>query len=480
MEDKINPFKQLDYITLLVYILLVAVGWFTIASATYEMENAPLLDFSGRAGAQLIWIGATLLIGGALMFIDLNLIKSSSFYLYVLMLFVLLLTIFIAPEIKGSRSWIAIGSFRIQPAEFSKMVTAMALAAWMARYEFDLRNRKEFFVAVLICFAPILLIIGQNETGSAVAFFGLILVFYREGLSALYLLLITFVASFVILSIRFSGENIGGTNLGLLFCFSLLYIVSAILALRYVRVRRLWILCLGIPVVSAIGFGIASFFMPVNWAWVPISSGIIFAIIGGLNYLFRRHLPSLLIVGFMLSSVVIYSSVDYFFYNILQPHQQIRIRSSLGMEDDPKGIGYNVNQSKIAIGSGGLLGKGFHNGTQTKLKYVPEQETDFIFSTIGEEQGFVGASAVLLLFLFLVWRLLIVADRQSTIYGRVYGYSVASFFIIHIVINIGMVLGITPVIGIPLPFFSYGGSSMLSFSLLIFLLLKIDSANKPH
>ncbi|MDO4789508.1 MAG: rod shape-determining protein RodA [Porphyromonas sp.] len=480
MEDRINPFKQLDYLTLLIYVLLVAVGWLTISSATYEIDNAPLLDFSGRAGAQLVWIGATLLIGGALMFIDLNLIKSASFYLYVLMLLVLLLTIFIAPEIKGSRSWIAIGSFRIQPAEFSKMITAMGLAAWMARYEFDLRNKKEFLVAALICFAPILLIIAQNETGSAVAFFGLILVFYREGLSALYLLLITFVATFVILAIRFSEETIGTTNIGLLLCFSLLYIVAVIMALRYIRVQKLGLLCLGIPFISGIGFGIASFFLPINWAWIPISSCILLALAGVSNYLFRRHLPSILIVAFMLSSAAIYSSVDYFFYNILQPHQQIRIRSSLGMEDDPKGIGYNVNQSKIAIGSGGLFGKGFHNGTQTKLKYVPEQETDFIFSTIGEEQGFIGASAVLLLFLTLVWRLLIVADRQSTIYGRVYGYSVASFFIFHIVINIGMVLGITPVIGIPLPFFSYGGSSMLSFSLLIFLLLKIDAANKPH
>lgn len=475
MEKKSNWISNIDWGMVAIYLLLVVVGWFSIVSATSEPGQVNFIDLEGRAGAQLMWVGITFLCGIFIFFVDTNFIKSSSWFFYGLMLVILAVTIVVAPDIKGSRSWLVIGPIRLQPAEFAKITTAMALAAWMARYDFDISKKRDLIISLVIFMVPVVLIILQSETGSAIAFFSLLLVLYREGLRGLYLVLLAYLAVLVVLSIRFAGISWGLTDADAVVCFTFILLVASILAISYFKTRKLWLYILLGWVVLSVGGLIYSHFKPFDWSLVPLIGLVVFSVYCLLKFLIRRNYSHLLVLLLVVASIGVHSSVDYFFYNVLQPHQQVRIRVTLGLEDDPRGTGYNVNQSKIAIGSGGLKGKGFQNGTQTKLKYVPEQETDFIFSTVGEEQGFRGAATVLLLFLLFVWRLLRIAERQPTIYGRVFGYSVASYFIFHIIINIGMVLGLTPVIGIPLPFFSYGGSSFLSFSLLLFILLKIDS-----
>lgn len=478
-EKKFRLIHNIDWTTVLVYVLLVVFGWLTITSATNDMDVVNLFDPGGRSGAQLVWMGVTFVIGFALFLMDIRFLKAVSWPFYLLMLIVLALTIFVAPDIKGSHSWLVIGAFRMQPAEFAKISTAMAMAAWMSRYEFNIKNAKDFFVSLLIFLIPMGLIILQSETGSALVFAALILVLFREGLSSVVLFLMAYIAVLVILSLRFANIYWGPTDAHQVVCYTYILFVSSVLILRYLPVGKSLIRSLSI--FWGLLFLLGTFIVlwsELNLAYLAIG-GLIVLSFALIVFSFWKHFKAgFLIFSLIILSVGSYSSVDYFFYQVLQPHQQVRIRTALGLDDDPQGAGYNVNQSKIAIGSGGLTGKGFHKGTQTKLKYVPEQETDFIFSTIGEEQGFIGTTIVLLLFFFLVARLLALAERQTNVYALVYGYSVASFFIFHVVVNIGMVLGLTPVIGIPLPFFSYGGSSMLSFSLLIFMMLKLDAERK--
>ncbi|MDQ3192952.1 MAG: rod shape-determining protein RodA [Bacteroidota bacterium] len=414
MRSKKGIVSQIDWITVLLYILLVFMGWINIYAAVYNDEHQSIFDLSQNYGRQLIWIISSVLLFGIILTIDAEFYTTFAYPIYGITLLVLISVIFFGVEINGSRSWFAVGDFRIQPAEFAKFATCLALSKYLSNINIKMENINTKLIAGLIILLPPLIIIGQNETGSALVFGAFVFVLYREGLSGNYLLL------------------------------GLLTVTLFIFALLFDKI-------------------------------------ILVSILGGISLimvlLVKKKASKVIpvILFFLISSSLVYS-VDYLFETKLQPHQKKRIDVLLGKETDLKGAGYNVNQSKIAIGSGGLTGKGFLQGTQTKYSFVPEQSTDFIFCTIGEEWGFLGSTLVIALFITLLIRLLIIAERQRSPFSRIYGYGVASIIFFHMVINIGMTIGLAPVIGIPLPFFSYGGSSLWSFTILLFIFLKLDSS----
>jgi len=475
----VNVWRQVDWITICIYVLLVICGWFSICGASFEVGQIDFFSFDSRTGKQLIWIVCSLGLGFVLLMIEDRFYELFSYPIYIAMMLLLLVTIFVAKDVKGSHSWLQLGPISLQPAEFAKFATALCLSRFIDNYGFDISKPKFSIRLVLAIFLPLLLIIAQKETGSALVYAAFFLVFYREGMPGAILFVGVSAVVYFVIGIRFQEE---------LFCLettSIGYYAVLVLVLFFSyglmivnNIRRNEALRLGIYSLCIL---IASYLVAINL--VPfdqvytIGVLIVFLVIYLLyNWLAQRVLSFFFIALFTLGSVGFLYSANYVFTDVLEYHQRTRIKVLLGMIEDIKKAGYNVNQSKIAIGSGGLSGKGFLNGTQTKLNYVPEQDTDFIFCTVGEEQGFVGSSFVLLLYLTFILRLLSLAERQPTTFGRVYGYSVLSIFLFHLFINVGMVLGLTPVIGIPLPFFSYGGSSLWGFTLLLFIFLRIDAA----
>lgn len=479
-KDK-SLWKRIDWWTVAIYFVLVAFGWISICGASYDYGDPDFLDFSTRAGKQLVWIGASFILGFVLLMLEDRLFDTYAYLVYAVLVFVLFCTIFNPHVIKGSRSWLVLGPLRIQPAEFAKFATALALAKYMGEYTFSISRYRDFLACLAIIMIPMLLIVCQKETGSALVYFAFFLVLYREGMTGSILFAGICLVVYFIVGIRFSAEIMPDTftSYGEFSVLSLILIFSASLVNTYCKnaVAVKYILLVGGgTMLLALLFSLYVIPFDVsNVQWIVTA-----ALVGYLLFLFlsERLRTYLYIIVFTIGSAAFFLSADYVFNNVLEPHQQIRIKVLLGMEDDPTGAGYNVNQSKIAIGSGGFLGKGFLNGTQTKLKYVPEQDTDFIFCTVGEEEGFVGASAVIVLFALLINRLITLAERQTSRFARVYGYSVLSIFFFHLFVNVGMVLGITPVIGIPLPFFSYGGSSLWGFTILLFVFLRIDAARE--
>lgn len=474
--------KYVDWFTVIIYILLVTAGMISIYAASYDFDHANMLSFAEFSGKQFRWIGLSLGLGLVLLLIDVRVYENYAYVIYVAVLLLLLITIFIAPDIKGSRSWLVLGPMSLQPAEFGKFATALCLAKLFSSYNFVLNaSKKNYIRALLIIFLPVILILGQKETGSALVYLSLFFVLYREGMSGLVLLAALCAVVFFVVAVKFTGSLLLGIPVGQAAVFIMIMVlVVAMLAIycKHFEAARnvfLWYAGTGIIVTILSMTGIS----------VPGTVYFLFAIGVSLVYcillMFKTKARNLIItVGAAVISVVFLFSVNYAFTSILQPHQQMRIKVALGIEEDLRGAGYNVNQSKIAIGSGGIWGKGFLNGTQTKLKYVPEQHTDFIFCTIGEEEGFLGAAGVVVLFLILILRIISIAERQPTVFGRVYAYCVASYIIFHIAINIGMVIGLCPVIGIPLPFFSYGGSSLWGFTFLLFILLRIDASRRER
>ncbi len=469
-------FKNLDYVTVLLYLVLIVIGWLTIYAASYDIQLDGKITLEGRITSQLVWMGVSFGAALATLLLDTAFYKKIAPYLYVLMIGLLIATIFLAPDIKGSRSWLVItDTIRLQPAEFSKVTTSLMLAWWINRFEFSMKKASDLLVAFLIFLLPMGIIILQSETGSALVFLVFVLVLYREGLTGAVHMFGFFLAALFVLTLAFADTKWGMTDavwvVVPLFIYLSIFLASELYChVKWMRPAALIIA----PACLAVG-GIVHFFRPINFAYptlialVLMIGFVLFQAIGRRG----RHVWALVAFGFL--SIGMQSGVEYFFENILQPHQQNRILVSLGLKDDPAGAGYNVRQSLIAIGSGELTGKGFLNGTQTKLSYVPEQDTDFIFCTIGEEHGFIGSAAVLLVYLTLVLRLLWLAERQTSRFARVYGYSVACILFFHLTINIGMVIGLVPVIGIPLPYISYGGSSLLSFTILLFILLRLDA-----
>lgn len=473
-----SSLKHLDWFTVVLYFLLVVGGIISIYAASYDFDNASLFSFDEFAGKQVVWLGLSIVLGIILLLIDDRLYETYAYPIYFGMLILLLVTIFIAPDIKGSRSWLAItSSVRLQPAEFAKFATALALAKLFSSYNFNLNaSSANYFKALAIIFLPIVLILAQKETGSALVYLSLFFVLYREGMSGMVLFAALLAVVIFVVAIKYTSETIIGMPVGE---FAVLVMVMCLMIgmlavyVREFEISRNVLLWFG-------GTALVEWILSI-WDW-HVSGYIYFitVISVAVGYcLFEMLRVKAAKLGITVMTVVL--SVAFMFsvnmvFNHLMPHQQKRIQVVLGIIDDPRGQGYNVNQAKIAIGSGGFDGKGFLKGTQTKLRYVPEQHTDFIFCTIGEEEGFIGTSAVVLMFLILILRIIAIAERQPTTFGRVYAYCVASYLIFHFCINIGMVIGVCPVIGIPLPMFSYGGSSLWGFTILLAILLRIDAS----
>jgi rod shape determining protein RodA len=389
------------------------IGWFNIHAAVYDPLNPSILDLDTNYGKQLIFIISAMIIGFAILLLDSKFFNTFSPIFYGITIILLILVLIIGRNVGGNQAWIPIGSFRLQPSEFAKFATCLLLARYLSSGTIKVQDIRTQLVAAFIILVPTALILLQPDAGSALTFSSLILVLYREGLSGYFLVI--------------EGLSI------LLFVLTVLYNKYIVLA------------------------GVLAF------------AGIMI-------YFYRRNRKMITVTGFgVLFSILFIFSVDFAYKEILKPHQRNRIDVILGKVNDPRGIGYNLNQSKIAIGSGGFWGKGYLQGTQTKYNFVPEQSTDFIFCTVGEEWGFAGCFFVIGLYLFLLIRIINIAERQRSSFSRIYGYGVASILFFHIFINIGMTIGLIPVIGIPLPFLSYGGSSLWSFTILLFILLKFDS-----
>lgn len=406
---------KVDWLTACIYMALVIFGWVNIYAAVYDESHSAVLDFSVQHGKQLIWMGSSFFLALCLLFVEPKVFSNTAFIIYGVVLLLLLLTLAIGTTTKGGQSWIDFGFFKFQASEFAKVGTALALAKYLSTIDLDIRKFRTKVWAFLIILVPAILVLLQHDTGSMLVFAIFILPLFREGLS------------------------------GIVLVIGLVAVVLFVLALLVNR----WLL-LGIIALLCIGY---------LFVWLS-----------------RRSIKDYwhIIIVFLCCSLFVFST-GFVFNNVLEKHQQNRINVLLGKTEDLKGDGYNQNQSKIAIGSGALFGKGFLKGTITKADFVPEQETDFIFCTVGEEWGFMGSMALVGLYVWLLLRLVMMAERQRSTFARVYGYCVASILFMHFFINIGMVLGLLPVIGIPLPFFSYGGSSLMAFTILLYIFIRQDA-----
>ncbi len=470
--------KRIDWWTVTIYLALMVIGWFSVCSACYSYGDTNFLDTGSKAFMQIIWIGTAIILAAVIFSIPSEYYETFSVIVYLLFLLLLIATIFNPHEIKGSRSWLVLGPLRLQPAELAKFAVALCLAKVMGTQNFNITRPRHAFLVFALTFLPMLCIVAQKETGSALVYLAFFLVFYREGLSGSILFTgVAFIIYFVV-GIKYSDVQLSITHafVGKFVVLLLVQLFTGALTLRYLKDKLPGqIMLLSIIIFNVLLLLFGCFVIPFDITWAQLFAIVILAGYLLYQWLFQRLPAYLLLALFALSSTLFYYSVDYTMNNVLQIHQRTRINVLLGVEEDLKGAGYNVHQSEIAIGSGGLSGKGFLNGTQTKLKYVPEKETDFIFCTIGEEFGFMGSAVVLLLYLLLILRLIYLAERQPFAFGRVYGYCVLSVFLFHLIVNVGMVIGLAPVIGIPLPFISYGGSSLWGFTLLLFIFLKIDA-----
>ena len=482
MEQEIDKqpgvLRNLDWWTISIYLALLIFGWISVCGASYTYGETDIFSLSTRSGMQIIWIGTSLALGFVLLMLDDRFYDTFAYVIYAALMLLLFVTIFNPHEIKGSRSWLVLGPLRLQPAEFAKFATALAVAKLMSAYGFTMANIKHMMAAVAIVFLPILLIVGQRETGSALVYLSFFLMLYREGMPGS--ILFTGVAMIIYFVVGIKYEQVmlwdHATSVGKFVVLLLVQLFSMGMVYTYIHDKGKAIcitgICIGITLLALL-FSVYVKHFDIVWVQLIICVGLIgYLIYQGLSTRFSNYL---MIALFSIGSIIFFYSADYVLNDVMEPHQRVRINVLLGLDEDPTGAGYNVHQSEIAIGSGGLQGKGFLNGTQTKLKFVPEQDTDFIFCTVGEEEGFVGSAGVLLLFLALILRLIHLAERQPFKFSRIYGYCVVSIFLFHLFINVGMVLGLTPVIGIPLPFFSYGGSSLWGFTILLFIFLRIDA-----
>lgn len=468
-------YNRIDWPLLCTYLILVIIGWLNIYSALYSEEHKSIFDLSQRYGMQFVWIISAFILGTVIIFFinpKIYSVLSPAFYIITCVL--LLAVIFLGETINGSNSWFVLGPISFQPAEISKISTSLFLAYVMSRHGFKLSKIRDAVATALIILIPMAFIILEKETGSALVYAGLVFMLYREGLSGWFLLFGFILIMLFITTLSFSP-------------LTSIIIASAIVTLlNGIFSNKVWLhILISAPILTFLGFlpkifstdlmsFAADIYHSLNveyWAILLLSPPCLFLIIYGAKKRWRhtKYFVSCLLIAF--AFIV---SVDFIFDNILQPHQRARIENLLGIEEDLHGSGYNVHQSRIAIGSGGLFGKGFLEGTQTKFNFVPEQGTDFIFCTIGEEHGFAGSLVIIILYGFLITRLIILSEKQKDSFIRIYGYCVACCFFMHFFINIGMTMGLVPVIGIPLPFLSYGGSSLWSFTTMLFIFLRLD------
>ena len=471
--------QSLDWWTIAIYMALLVFGWMSVCGASYSFSDPDILSLSTRSGMQIVWIGTSVCLGFVLIMLDDRYYDTFAYVVYVVLLVLLFATIFNPHQIKGSRSWLVLGPLRVQPAEFAKFATALAIAKFMSTYGYNIHRMKDFFASCAIVLVPMMFIVLQKETGSALVYLSFFLMFYREGMPGSILFTGVAMVVYFVVGIRYEQILLWDTptSLGKFVVLLLIQLFSAGMVYIYCDDKRKALNIAGLTIVVTLVFLLFSeYVIPFDIVWVQLL--LCAVLIGFFMYqgLSMRIGNYLYIALFTLGSIFFFYSASIVLNNVMQEHQRTRINVLLGLEDDLAGAGYNVHQSEIAIGSGGLRGKGFLNGTQTKLKFVPEQDTDFIFCTVGEEEGFLGSAGVLILFLALILRLIVLAERQPFKFGRVYGYCVVSIFLFHVFINVGMVLGLTPVIGIPLPFFSYGGSSLWGFTILLFIFLRIDAS----
>ena len=479
MRQNRSIISGIDWWTIGLFLVIALFGWMNIYGSSYSFDQTSIWDFNNRAGKQLVWLAAAIGLGGIILMIEERTYDVLGYIFYGAMILLLIITPIFARDIKGSLSWLTIGPISLQPAEFAKCFTAIAVAKYMGQYGYKVRDLRDLIVPFSLIAIPILIImLAQRETGSALVFLSFLLVFYRQGMTGHVLSWGVASILLFIMVIRW-GEvalPIGLGNVGSL--VSTLFIHAIVLGLIIARekdIRSLIIMALAICACYGLGL-LLNLWVVVNFNYVGLVSFIFIAIYLIIQAVKLRKSSLGWIVAFIIFSAVLCQGCDYAFHNILQPHQRIRIEVLLGMKDDPHGAGYNVNQSLIAIGSGQFSGKGYLQGTQTKLKFVPEQDTDFIFCTVGEEWGFIGSAGLLLLYLALILRIIHIAERQRDEFSRIFAYSVASILLFHVTINVGMVLGLLPVIGIPLPFFSYGGSSLWGFTILLAIMLRLDAA----
>ena len=460
---------KIDWKTILVFVLLVFIGWLNIYAAVYNEALAGGFALSSRYGMQLIWIGISAIAALVILLIDDIYYHLLAYPFYGLMMVVLVATLFVGKEVNGAKSWLSFGPVAIQPAEFMKLATALALARYMSNYNFSLQRPRDMIGVGALLLVPIAVILMQNDTGSAMVYCSFLLMLYREGLNpwvyyAIFLIVGLFVGSFLL------------SPTALLWGIIVLFVVSQLLSNRNPKESAIYVAGVGL-----LSLALYALSWLAGWGmdyYHSLLASSVVMLVPALLYAYRRKLSTINLFALMFGGANLFlGAVDYVFNNVLLLHQQKRILDLLGLESDLKGWGYNVHQSKIAIGSGGVFGKGFLEGTQTKYDFIPEQSTDFIFCTVGEEWGFFGAVVVLALFATLIIRLMKMGERQQEPFRRVYCYGVAGIFLFHVIINIGMTIGLMPVIGIPLPMFSYGGSSLLAFTVLFFIAVRLDSQN---
>ncbi len=495
-------FKTIDWTLVICYLLLIFIGWANIYASIHSSEPASIFDFDSRSGKQFVWMITALVIACVILFVfNPRVFEGISVPIYLFVLLLLAAVIFLGIEVKGSRSWFAFGPIRFQPAEISKISTSLLLATMMSQQGYRIGRLKDFMVTALVILLPMLIIVMQSETGSALVYVGFIFMLYREGLSGWLIFLVGMAILSFILTLTVSPYAAILVLIGVASLCILLYsgrikwwlMVCVPLIVLFAFIPYLldsWTLEIlenrGFTDLTAVPQDFSAldtakpFPARINPLYILLAvTGAAVPVVVYQAYRERNPFTYLSLIS-LLAGILLVFSADFIFNDVLQDHQRKRIEVLLGMKEDPTGVGYNVNQSMIAIGSGGLLGKGYLQGTQTTYGFVPEQSTDFIFCTVGEEWGFIGSAALILLYVFMIFRIVHDAERSREAFTRIYGYCVACCIFMHLFINIGMTIGLMPVIGIPLPFVSYGGSSLWGFTILLFIFIALDRNERKY
>ena len=469
MDKNSNIMSRLDWVTVMLWLVMMIMGWLNIYAAVYNENHTSIFDLSQRYGKQLMFIIAALVLAVFVMVTDNKLWFFFAWFIYGFFMLLLILVLVLGKEVNGARAWFDFGAFGLQPSEFAKFATGLALASYLNSQR-QMYNTRTMVSATAIILSPALLIAVQPDMGSVITFFAFVVVLYREGMS-IWVFITAILAVVLFLLTLILG------NLPVAIALLVVAAIALIVTSGYIVTLK----AAGVMAVAAgIAFLTGRYVLELELVLVIVLSVVLAGIVYAW-YIYRQKMKSQAIIyAFLLGGLLYLFTVDYAFHNVLQPHQQTRINIMLGTEADPFGEGYNLNQSLISIGSGGFAGKGYLNGTQTKFKFVPEQSTDFIFCTVGEEWGFVGSTVVIGLFVWLLLRLLMMAERQRSTFVRAYGYGVFGLFLVHFFVNIGMTIGVMPVIGIPLPFFSYGGSSLWGFTILLFIFLRLDAGRTEY
>lgn len=467
MERDLKISTKIDWLLILLYLVIVGLGYLNLYSSDYQATVGSDSFVSSTYGRQLLWIGASVLIAFFIMLVDTIVFSMFAYVIYVAVLSILLLVFVVGMATHGARSWIEIGNIKIQPSEFAKFATALALARFISinEFKFNFNNVINIVVSIGIIFFPVILILLQPDVGSAIVYVAFVFVLFREGLPGIFLwymlaMIIVFVLALVV---------------NMLVLISIITVIVLFFLFVEVKDKKRLLISLIIPIIAFAILFVLIFYLQISVLQVALISLIIWGIYLSFVYIGKKQPTIYIVLAFLFSALLVQFTTKYAFNEILQPHQRNRIEVLFDNSIDPKGIGYNLRQSKIAIGSGGIVGKGYLKGTQTKLDFVPEHNTDFIYCTVAEEWGFRGTVVLFILYGTLLVRIILKAEKQMSPISRIYGYGVASILFIHFFVNIGMTIGLLPVIGIPLPFFSYGGSAMLGFTILLFIFIKLDT-----